>query len=79
MFSDSPLIIFDRHLESNGQNVGILKAQEARKINQGMISLFIPDFGNLEPSKEANDWNDLVRLKGKDEARQQISLKLEKV
>jgi len=82
MFPDSPLIIFadnDRHLESNGQNVGILKAQEARKINQGMISLFIPDFGNLEPSKEANDWNDLVRLKGKDEARQQISLKLEKV
>ena len=44
-----------------------------------MISLLIPDFGNLEPSKEASDWNDLVRLKGKDEARQQISLKLEKV
>ncbi len=35
-----------------------------------------PDFGDLEPSKDASDWNDLVRLKGENEARDQISRKL---
>jgi phage/plasmid primase-like uncharacterized protein len=75
IFPDSRLVIFadnDRHLESNGSNVGVLKAREAQKINQGMISLFVPDFGDLEPSKEASDWNDLVRLKGVDIVRIQI-------
>lgn len=79
MFPDSQLVIFadnDRHLESNSSNVGVLKAQEAKKINQGMIFLVTPSFGSLEPSKEMSDWNDFVRLKGKDEARKQISLSM---
>lgn len=75
MFPYSPLIIFadnDRHLESKGGNLGVLKAQEAQKINQGMISLVIPCFDDFKPSKEASDWNDLVRLKGKNVAKSQI-------
>jgi hypothetical protein len=31
-----------------------------------------PDLGDLRPSKETSDWNDLVRLKGKEFARDQI-------
>jgi phage/plasmid primase-like uncharacterized protein len=72
----SPIIIFgdnDRHLEKSGnQNVGRLKAQEAQNLSKNRIILAIPDFYNLEPSKEASDWNDLVRLKGKEFARNQI-------
>jgi hypothetical protein len=34
----------------------------------------LPDFGDCEPSKEASDWNDLVRLKGADIARDQIMM-----
>lgn len=77
MFPDSPIAIFadnDRHLESNGGNVGVLKAQEALSGLGCSVSLSAPDFGDLSPSKEASDWNDLVRLKGADAAKAQISM-----
>lgn len=77
MFPDSPLIFFadnDRHLETKGENIGVLKAKEAQAGLECSISLFVPDFGDLEPSKEASDWNDLVRLKGADAARAQIAV-----
>lgn len=72
MFPDSPLVIFadnDRHLNPN---VGVLKAKEAQIELKCNISLAVPDFENLEPSRDASDWNDLVRLKGVDLARRQI-------
>lgn len=59
----------DRHLD---QNQGVLKALESREIYPGRVSLAIPDFGVIEPSKEASDWNDLIRLKGEDVARSQM-------
>ena len=82
MFPDSHLVIFsdnDRHLEPSGSNVGVLKALEAQKISQGMISLAVPDFGDLEPSKDASDFNDLVRLLGADAARSQIACSIGKL
>lgn len=36
-----------------------------------------PEFGNCEASKAANDWNDLVRLKGFEFAKAQILEKLD--
>lgn len=76
MYPASRIMIFadnDRHLEAEGlPNQGTLKAQEAQKTNPSRISLAIPDFCNLGPSKEASDWNDLVRLRGKENARDQI-------
>lgn len=71
-YPHSPIVLFadnDRHLPNNQ---GVLKAKEAQKIDPKMISLALPDFGNIEPSKEASDWNDLVRLKGKSLAYVQI-------
>jgi phage/plasmid primase-like uncharacterized protein len=65
LYQESGLIIFadnDRHLLDGNQ--GLLKAQGARDTIKTSISLSLPDFGDLAPSKEASDWNDLVRLKG---------------
>jgi phage/plasmid primase-like uncharacterized protein len=72
-FPNSPLVLFadnDRHLPSNQ---GLLKAQEACNSIEWSI-LATPDFLDCGPSKCASDWNDLVRLKGKDIAIQQLSL-----
>lgn len=79
LFSASPMIVFadnDRHLQ---ENQGVLKANEASLKTQGKVFLAIPDFGDIPASKAATDWNDLVRLKGKDIAcyqLQQLGLKL---
>jgi phage/plasmid primase-like uncharacterized protein len=77
LFPASPIILFadnDRHLEKTGnQNVGLLKAHQARDVINGGLTLAIPGFDDLEPSKEASDWNDLVRVKGKLEVLSQIS------
>ncbi len=76
IFSLSPIIIFgddDRHLPKEGkQNGGRLKAEEAQKLSEDRIIVAFPDFGDLEPSKESSDWNDLVKLKGKEVALAQI-------
>lgn len=79
LFSASPMIVFadnDRHLL---ENQGVLKANEASLEAQKKAFLAIPDFGDIPASKVATDWNDLVRLKGKDMAccqLQQLGLKL---
>lgn len=77
LFPASPIIIFadnDQHLEEKGiQNKGILKARQAIDSIKHSAILAAPDFGDLSPSKEATDWNDLVRLKGKLETMSQIS------
>lgn len=77
LYPTSPIIIFadnDRHLEAEGKpNKGRLKAQEAKELAEDRIVLALPDFGDQSPNKEASDWNDLVRLKGRDEAKRQIA------
>lgn len=77
LYSASPIIIFadnDGHLIEKGlPNKGVLKAQEAKNVDQGIVSLVIPDFGDFKPSKEASDWNDLVCIKGRDTAKAQMS------
>lgn len=68
-YLDSSIILFadnDRHLPSNQ---GVLKAQEACEAVKGSKVLAIPDFRSYEPSKSASDWNDLLRLEGKESAR----------
>lgn len=76
LFPTSPIIIFadnDRHLEEKGMaNKGVLKAQEAKKINETRVMLSVPNFDDCEPSKEASDWNDLFKLKGFSFAKAQI-------
>jgi len=77
LFPASHIILFadnDRHLEKTGnQNVGLLKALQARDAVKRDFTLAIPEFDNLGPSKETSDWNDLVRLNGKLGAASQIS------
>lgn len=76
-YPDSPIVLFadnDRHLESRGlQNQGVIKAQQACNSLGDRVIVAIPDFGDSDPSKDASDWNDLVRIKGKEHARIQIS------
>lgn len=77
LFPASPIILFadnDRHLEkTRNQNVGTLKARQARDIIKRNFTLAAPEFDEIEPSKEASDWNDLVRLKNKETALAQMS------
>lgn len=71
-YKDKRIVIFadnDRHLE---KNESVLKAQEAKKLDSDRIGLVAPDFGDCRPSKEASDWNDLVRLVGIEKTRLQL-------
>lgn len=76
LFPKSHIIIFadnDRHLEKTGNaNKGILKAQQAIDVIKRDFTLAIPRFDEIEPSKEASDWNDLVRLIGIENTRLQL-------
>ncbi|MBS0655512.1 MAG: toprim domain-containing protein [Verrucomicrobia bacterium] len=76
MYPRNPIVILadnDQHLEKEGKpNKGILKAQEAQDTVGHHVVIAAPDFGDLKPSKEATDWNDLARLKGDDVARAQL-------
>lgn len=76
-YPNSHLIVFadnDRHLEVKGaQNIGIVKAKEALTELKQNITIAIPDFSDLPPSKDASDWNDLKRLKGRDEVKRQMN------
>mgnify|MGYP006904182711 CR=1 FL=1 len=42
------------------------------KFTQAGFPLAFPNFDGIQPSKEASDWNDLIRLKGEDIARSQM-------
>ena len=68
LYPDSPLLVFadnDRHLP---RNEGVIKAREACDAVGCNIRLLIPDFAQRPPSKNATDWNDLVRFRGSVEA-----------
>lgn len=72
------LIIFadnDRHLD---RNQGLLKAQEAKKICNGIVCVAEPDFGDCGPSKEASDWNDFLRMHGEKKTREKILYSISK-
>lgn len=72
-YPNSKIIFFadnDRHLKD--KNIGVLKAQTAREALRENVDIAIPDFGNIQPSKDASDWNDLVRLCGAVEAKRQL-------
>jgi hypothetical protein len=72
IYPGSHLILFsdnDRHLK---QNIGVVKAKEALFEVRHNISIAIPNFGLLPPSKDASDWNDLMCLMGIEEVKQQI-------
>lgn len=71
-YPNSPIFLFadnDRHLDTNQ---GVLKAQEACKTIQGRVALVVPDFRDCEPCKSTSDWNDLIRIKGREEALNQV-------
>ena len=76
LYSECRIILFadnDRHLEIEGMpNKGICKAQEAIDCVEGCVDMVAPDFGDLKPSRDASDWNDLVRLNGVEFAKVQI-------
>ena len=75
-YPKSRIILFadnDRHLESKGlPNEGILRAQETVSLLKRDVLIKVPDFGDIEPSKNASDWNDLMLLHGKEYAKKQI-------
>lgn len=74
----SPIVFFadnDRHIPINQ---GILKAQEACDSVGGDKILVIPDFADCEPSKSYSDWNDLVKLKGKDVVQNMLLAKIKR-
>ena len=52
-----------------------LKARQARDI----FTLAVPEFDEIEPSKEASDWNDLFRLIGFEKAKLQITESLGRI
>lgn len=71
-YQNSKIIVFadnDRHLPSN---LGLTKAQEALGLIAGKKCLAVPDFGDIEPNKSASDWNDLLRITGKDATLEQL-------
>jgi phage/plasmid primase-like uncharacterized protein len=76
LFPKSHIILFadnDRHLEKTGNaNKGLLKAHQAVDLIKRDFTLAIPRFDEIEPSKEASDWNDLVRLIGIENTRLQL-------
>ena len=63
----------DRHLL---HNVGLDKAEEAKTIAPELIRVVEPSFDDIPVSKNASDWNDLVRLRGREFAYGQIKRKL---
>ena len=77
---NSTLVIFadnDNHLALRGaENQGRYKAEKAIRALSGNAVIVEPDFGNLNASKEYSDWNDLIRLKGFDNAKMQIQAML---
>ncbi|NDD58985.1 MAG: hypothetical protein EBZ47_07040 [Chlamydiae bacterium] len=77
LFPKSHIILFadnDQHLEkTRNRNAGILKAIQSRDAIGCDFTLAAPGFNEIESSKEASDWNDLVRLKNKDEALSQMA------
>lgn len=84
LYPKNHLVIFadnDRHLTKNvadtvcfcKENIGLFKAVNACDAVKD-TSLAVPDFLELLPDKNASDWNDLVRLKGQNVAKQQLRL-----
>ncbi len=83
LFPASPIIIFadnDRHLVAKGQpNIGVEKAKEAQRLALERISIAAPDFGDTPIAKDASDWNDLMRIVGKDIAEEQMRAALGRI
>jgi Toprim domain len=81
-YPQSQLIVFadnDKHLEVRGvMNQGLIKAQEAIHAIKDHTLLIVPDFGNVNPSKDLTDWNDLINQKGIEYAKAQIEEQLRK-
>jgi phage/plasmid primase-like uncharacterized protein len=72
LFPASPIVLFadnDRHLS---KNIGLTKAKEAQSLNPERITIAIPDFGDVPVAKDASDWNDLARIRGRDVVKNQI-------
>lgn len=72
-FPDSRIVFFadnDRHEKTNP---GVSLAEKAMSEIGGNTLLLVPFFEDILPSKEASDWNDLLRLRGRAEAVRQIT------
>jgi phage/plasmid primase-like uncharacterized protein len=82
-YPQSQLIVFadnDKHLEvRGGMNQGLIKAQEAIHAIKDHALLIAPDFGNVDPSKNLTDWNDLINQRGIEHAKAQIEEQLRKM
>ncbi|MFH1831743.1 MAG: toprim domain-containing protein [bacterium] len=81
-YPTSKIIIFadnDRpELGSSKENLGIKYAKEAIETISSNAIIIAPDFKDIPATKDACDWNDLVRLKGASVAKEQIEQKLSK-
>jgi len=61
---------------TRAENQGRYKAEKAIGTLSENAVIVEPDFDNLNASKEHSDWNDLIRLKGFDNAKMQIQAML---
>lgn len=71
-FRCSSIVVFadnDRHLP---HNIGLLEAESARQLDPARITIALPEFGEIPPSRDATDWNDLLRLRGREETLLQL-------
>jgi hypothetical protein len=76
LYPDHVLIIFadnDRHLSIN---TGLIEAEKAKNAVDDNAIVIAPDFLAIDPAKNANDFNDLVRLIGSEMAKKQIKLQI---
>ncbi len=68
LYPRSSIILFadnDRHLEERGlKNKGLLMAKKAIDVVGKSICMIEPEFVGVAPSKDASDWNDLLRIQG---------------
>jgi phage/plasmid primase-like uncharacterized protein len=76
LYSQSQIVLFadnDRHLEIKlKSNKGTSMALGSiRAVGEG-VCMVCPEFDDLEPSKDASDWNDLVRFRGIEFAKTQM-------
>jgi phage/plasmid primase-like uncharacterized protein len=75
-YQGSLFVVFadnDRHLRFKGHsNEGLSKAQQVKEVIGDRCLIIAPDFGELAPTKDLSDWNDLARARGRDEAKRQL-------
>lgn len=71
-FPRSRIIIFADNDRHNEKNSGLESGRKARDLIGSNVILAVPDFGDIPPSADSSDWNDLERCLGREQTKDQI-------